>query len=209
MKCPDLANLTLIRPGYFSVWLRFPDGCVTECYSMFGNPLEQFLAPIDIMLTLGYGGSKPLSGNSGSTSGQNSATSFYESAKDSQRPPEVSLNEVPEGSEEDAAYAALDLVLDDAPGQMAMMQIFVNGEDAMRLLPKYRGQVVLPLEVDLSQKSYRVQWPVPVYSADGKPWNRLNMLQKAFEKRFQEMLEEFRKQKKAANLPQSAGGRSL
>lgn len=188
MKRPDLSKdakkLVLIRPGYFGVRMRLPDGRVTKSLLIWGNPLERFMEPIVITLMLGSGGSTFSSENLESTSGQNSASSSLQSAKNSQPPEEVDLDVIPENSEEDAALMALMRVLDDPPGQLAMLQIFVNPEDAMRLLPSHRGEPVLPLELGLGQKPYQLYWPVPVYTAKGEPWSKLDLLQRMFEQYF-------------------------
>lgn len=197
----DSKTLTLIRPRYFSIRLILPDGRITRSQLLWGNPLVLFPEPFSI--TLGHvsgGGISTRSScqNSASTSGQKQPDSDSRpSASDlpySLRTPETAGFDWEEGTEEDRVFMALHNALDRPEGELAMYQVCVNLEDA-RYLPRRNGEIVLPLEVDMRQKPYRVQWPVPVYTEKGKPWNKLDRIQKAFEEELEEYDRVYSKQR--------------
>lgn len=103
--------------------------------------------------------------------------------------------------EEDLLALALDMLLDEPEGQRAMLQICVDEEDARAVLPVWKNQYVLPLMADVSKQPYQLLFPVPVYTAKGKPWKGLPDLQACFER----LLEKYRQESKRATPPQQRG----
>jgi len=103
--------------------------------------------------------------------------------------------------EEDLLTLVLDTLLDEPEGQRARLQICVDEEDARAVLPVWKNQYVLPLMADVSKQPYQLLFPVPVYTAKGKPWNGLPDLQAKFEA----LLEKYRREAEQATPPQPRG----